>query len=139
MCRLEESMYKEIKKSRKTVLIEHLKKSVRLNDINLIRLIFDQDINIKEEILWKCIEDAAHYARVEVLELILQKSKFFRYRPEEDHSELHQWLRQNIEKGRRGERVGWSCGPDSAPWPSSDVEDYIRVLKILNKRITCVL
>lgn len=115
-------------------MIEHLKKAVPLNDLKLIRSILNHSPNIKEEILWECIEDAAYYARVDVLDFILQKSEFFFYDPEENHSNLHQWLTENIEKGHRGERVGWSCGPDSAPWPSHDVEDYEYVLRRLEGR-----
>lgn len=127
-------MFDEIETSRQKTIIRYLKKAVPLNDTNLVKLILEQKINIKEDVLCYCIEKAAYYGRVEILNLILGKSKCFRYNPEGKNSKLNCWITANIEKGMKNEHVGWTCGPDSAPWPSTDGDDYVAVLDMLNER-----
>lgn len=48
---------------------------------------------------------------------------------------LKQWLKDNIDRYKHDPTsiIGWTCGPDSGPWPSSKIEDYIKTLDIINK------
>ena len=48
------------------------------------------------------------------------------------HKEVLSWIEENIVKGCRGENnLGWSDGPSSAKWPSTDVKDYVKTLDCL--------
>lgn len=42
---------------------------------------------------------------------------------------VYEWLMDNV--GRNAGTVGWQCGPDSAKWPSTDVNDYKQVYNML--------
>lgn len=55
------------------------------------------------------------------------------FNPECDphHQEVLSWIEENIVKGCRGENLGWSEGPDSAKWPSTELKDYVKTLDCL--------
>lgn len=48
------------------------------------------------------------------------------------HKEVLSWLEENVVKGCRGEKnLGWSDGPSSAKWPSTELKDYVKTLDCL--------
>ena len=48
------------------------------------------------------------------------------------HKEVLSWLEDNIARGCRGEKdLGWSEGPDSVKWPSTELKDYVKTLNCL--------
>jgi hypothetical protein len=54
------------------------------------------------------------------------------------HTETFAWLMKNIQQGRNGSYVGWRSGPDSALWPSNNLEDYEECLSLISKyNIVC--
>ena len=52
------------------------------------------------------------------------------------HEDLLKWLVSNMTKAKMGERVGWSEGPDSGLWPSSNPEDYIKTYQFISDYIS---
>ncbi|KAJ8910540.1 hypothetical protein NQ315_011053 [Exocentrus adspersus] len=84
---------------------------------------------------------AAYYARSGTLSKLytLQESKKlqWKFQPLTDtqHANVLNWIQDNVKKGEGNinARLGWSCGPDSSPWPSEHLQDYIRTLCILNE------
>ncbi|KAJ8915270.1 hypothetical protein NQ315_014778 [Exocentrus adspersus] len=84
---------------------------------------------------------AAYYARSGTLSKLytLQESKKlqWKFQPLTDtqHANVLKWIQDNVKKGERNINalLGWSCGPDSSPWPSEHLQDYIRTLCILNE------
>ncbi|KAJ8913226.1 hypothetical protein NQ315_016169 [Exocentrus adspersus] len=84
---------------------------------------------------------AAYYARSGTLSKLytLQESKKlqWKFQPLTDtqHANVLKWIQDNVKKGEGNinARLGWSCGPDSSPWPSEHLQDYIRTLCILNE------
>lgn len=48
------------------------------------------------------------------------------------HKEVITWLQENILKGCKGvKNLGWTEGPDSAKWPSTELKDYVKTLNCL--------
>ncbi|KAJ8915561.1 hypothetical protein NQ315_012445 [Exocentrus adspersus] len=84
---------------------------------------------------------AAYYVRSGTLSKLytLQESKKlqWKFQPLTDtqHANVLKWIQDNVKKGEGNinARPGWSCGPDSSPWPSEHLQDYIRTLCILNE------
>lgn len=51
---------------------------------------------------------------------------------EPEHKKVLSWLQDNIAKGCRGEEdLGWSMGPDSTKWPSTNLKAYVKTLHCL--------
>jgi hypothetical protein len=55
------------------------------------------------------------------------------------HANILKWLRENISKGRNNPEahLGWTCGPDSARWPSTVLQDYEETEALLMSIIIC--
>ncbi|KAK4880209.1 hypothetical protein RN001_008355 [Aquatica leii] len=51
----------------------------------------------------------------------------------EKHAEILLWIQKNISKGTHNPDavLGWTSGPDSAKWPSTNLEDYKETLSYL--------
>ncbi|KAJ8914018.1 hypothetical protein NQ315_012041 [Exocentrus adspersus] len=77
---------------------------------------------------------AAYYARSGTLK---SKKLQWKFQPLTDtqHANVLKRIQDNVKKGEGNinARLGWSCGPDSSPWPSEHLQDYIRTLCILNE------
>lgn len=132
----ERQMFEKIKQSTQEIMMTYLKKAVVFNDVPLVKTILCE-ISIPESDLSDYICEAAYYANIQTLQILLQRCKSFIYRPEEKSAKLQEWLENNIKKGQNGEVVGWTMGADSGPWPSTNLEDYIKVLNMLNDRKMC--
>lgn len=51
---------------------------------------------------------------------------------DDEHKEVLTWLKENIAIGCSGDKkLGWSMGPDSAKWPSTELKDYVKTLNCL--------
>lgn len=49
-----------------------------------------------------------------------------------DHKEVLSWLQKNIVRGCSGDKkLGWTDGPDSVKWPSTELKDYVKTLDCL--------
>jgi hypothetical protein len=50
------------------------------------------------------------------------------------HAAIMTWLMKNISKRKNDSEamLGWTCGPDSAKWPSTDLKDYEETVSLLN-------
>lgn len=125
--------------------------------ILIINLISDFDLklcsfsqypvsNIKRnyENIQTCIDrfvcEAAYLANCNVLRdfiaaLTLQNIDYkFQPNLSEGHQNTIEWLEKNITKGETNPQaeLGWTMGPDSAPWPSTDLNDYKETILLLN-------
>uniref|UniRef100_A0A1Y1MVP8 Uncharacterized protein n=1 Tax=Photinus pyralis TaxID=7054 RepID=A0A1Y1MVP8_PHOPY len=91
---------------------------------------------------------SAEYANVNALTLFIkvcvEKGIECRFNTHEDnrHREIYTWILENIRKGEENPDalLGWTCGPDSAIWPSTQLLDYKKtrelLLTIMRKRDT---
>lgn len=83
------------------------------------------------------ILDTAYYAQSQILENIVHLIKKYglryQFQPLEigKHKAVYQWLLGNLAKSRRAEALGWSSGPDSGKWPSTNIIDYESVCNLL--------
>jgi hypothetical protein len=84
---------------------------------------------------------AAYYARSRTLckMCTVQESKklYWKFQPSTNirHANILKWIQDNVKRGEQdlNARLGWSCGPDSDPWPSEHLQDYNRTLCLLNE------
>jgi hypothetical protein len=91
-----------------------------------------------------CIDEficrAAHLADSQNLETFTQalllNNTSYKFKPLENqtHAAIMTWLMKNISKGKNDSEamLGWTCGPDSAKWPSTDLKDYEETVSLLN-------
>jgi hypothetical protein len=91
-----------------------------------------------------CIDEficrAAHLADSQNLETftqaVLLNNTSYKFKPLENqtHAVIMTWLTKNISKGKNDSEamLGWTCGPDSAKWPSTDLKDYEETVSLLN-------
>lgn len=91
-----------------------------------------------ETLVEEAICDAARLADHRLLKNIItaatENDMQCRFNPEEDpdHKAVLSWVQENLIKGCSGDdRLGWSMGPDSARWPSTELKDYVKTLDCL--------
>lgn len=92
-----------------------------------------------EKTIDEALTKAAYYARYHTLRKLYmtQESKKlgWKFQPSTNahHADILKWIRDNVKKGEENPDacLGWSSGPDSAPWPSTNLCDYKRTLHIL--------
>uniref|UniRef100_A0A1Y1LC04 Uncharacterized protein n=1 Tax=Photinus pyralis TaxID=7054 RepID=A0A1Y1LC04_PHOPY len=85
--------------------------------------------------------ESAQYANVNALEIFIdiciEKSIECKFNPYEDtrHKQIYRWIMGNIQKGEGDSNaiLGWTCGPDSAIWPSTQLIDYKKTYELLLK------
>lgn len=65
--------------------------------------------------------------------ILMQKNIIFEIQPafRKSHMEIMKWLIQNLKK----DTVGWTTGPDSGVWPSSNPEDYKQTYDLIQSYI----
>lgn len=126
-----QKMFEEIREREKDIVKKHIINAACFGDAEFLQFTLKIK-DVHEDTLITCIEKAAYYAQTEALRILLNNSQLFYFSPTEKHNMLYQWLIGNITKSKEGLAVGWSCGPDSGPWPSTNGEDYIAVLSLLN-------
>lgn len=70
--------------------------------------------------------------------ILMEKNINFEIQPtyRKSHMEIVKWLMHNLKKGMEGAQVGWTTGPDSGVWPSSNPEDYEKTFKLIQSYIT---
>lgn len=122
----------EIDTACKTVYEKFFYLSLSKNDEFLMNYILSR-MNLSTIVIFEGIKHAAYFGLVNILKILLKKSKYFIYNPTLDHASLHSWILNNIEKSRLGLPIGWACGPDSGQWPSTNIQDYFDVLSLLNE------
>lgn len=93
----------------------------------------------------QCVDDiileTVYYAQPNILDkvlLLLQRYNIpYSFDPLAPGKQkaVFQWLLGNLSKIGRGERLGWTCGPDSGKWPSESPADYQRVYSLLKSLI----
>jgi hypothetical protein len=73
--------------------------------------------------------------QIAILSLKLNKDVLYRFKPHENvkHSQILHWVKEIISKGNSDPdaQLGWTCGPDSARWPSTKLQDYKETLTLL--------
>jgi hypothetical protein len=94
--------------------------------------------------LESCIDEliceAAYLANYKVLKnfIAVMGLKFMTYKFQpslnSSHSNILNWIKKNILKGEKEPEalLGWTCGPDSARWPSTKLDDYKQTLSLLS-------
>ena len=94
--------------------------------------------------LESCIDEliceAAYLANYKVLKnfIAVMGLKFMTYKFQpslnSSHSNILNWIKNNILKGEKEPEalLGWTCGPDSARWPSTKLDDYKQTLSLLS-------
>lgn len=84
--------------------------------------------------------EAAYYANHDMLEKIIGEIEElhlpFKFRPgfNRRHAKCMNWINKNIKIGKENPRalLGWTDGPCSMPWPSTNLDDYEKTLSLLN-------
>lgn len=91
-----------------------------------------------EDLLDDAFCEAARLADYKLMKNILtaaaEHNLQCQFDPENDpeHRKVLSWVQENIIKGCKGEKdLGWSMGPDSAKWPSTELKDYVKTLDCL--------
>ncbi|KAK4880586.1 hypothetical protein RN001_008732 [Aquatica leii] len=87
----------------------------------------------------ECICNASYLADVQILKkfitALICRNICFKFNPSENekHAEILLWIQKNISKGTHHPDavLGWTSGPDSAKWPSTNLEDYKETLSYL--------
>jgi hypothetical protein len=68
-------------------------------------------------------------------QVLLLNNTSHKFKPLENqtHAAIMTWLMKNISKGKNDSEamLGWTCGPDSAKWPSTDLKDYEETVSLL--------
>lgn len=97
----------------------------------------------KYEKLYKCVDeficDAAYLANCKILKSFVTALFLinfeYKFQPSinERHSRIINWIRRNISNGEQNPsiRLGWTDGPDSGRWPSTELNDYKETLSVL--------
>lgn len=114
------------------LLVDHYSKSYPANNISI-------NYNNISWSIDKAVCEAIYFTQYEFLEKLYQvitrnNLKFkleIKYNLE--HKQLIKWLEDNISEGRNGLPVGWTEGPDSAKWPSTSLEDYVKTMEIVHR------
>lgn len=112
------------------LLIDHYSKSYPASNISKNYRNIDWSID-------KAVCEAVYFTQYEFLEnlyrVIGRNNIHYKLdiKLNEEHKQLIKWLEDNISKGRSGQPMGWSCGPDSGNWPSTTLEDYVKTLEVV--------
>lgn len=89
----------------------------------------------------KLICDALYCADNEFVKRCIQVFKALNYEfnfeplSRISHQNIMAWLINNMRNGAKGKPVGWQSGPDSAHWPSTNTQDYVDVLNLIEPYI----
>ena len=90
----------------------------------------------------KIICDGLYYANKDFVEMLLNIAESnwsiswtFRFKPtsRQSHKDIMKWLIENIRRGNKGQQVGWETGPDSGIWPSTNIQDYVNTIDLIEQ------
>ena len=116
-------------------LLTPVGKTFNFENLSLLNLI--ENYKTVNFITSKLICDSAYLAQhtflSTILDVLQQINLNFVFEPltRQSHKSLLKWIEDNIEKGTRGQRIGWSDGPDSSFFPSQNVHDYIKTRRLI--------
>ena len=92
-------------------------------------------------ILNRCICDAIYYAVPTLVENLIRVKTIlnidYTFNPHQSEKQLSvvKWVLINLDNIINGDTIGWTSGPDSGYWPSTQPEDYLETYEIMNKLI----
>uniref|UniRef100_A0A1Y1KRB6 Uncharacterized protein n=1 Tax=Photinus pyralis TaxID=7054 RepID=A0A1Y1KRB6_PHOPY len=141
------SILSEMCVSNNLALLPEVPLHIRMYILDLVKdAQFNVDSIVKNYKNFLCIMDdamctAIEYANVKALEMLydicIKRNVQYRFRPYEDarHKKVYNWILENIRRGSEvpNASLGWTCGPDSAFWPSTQLSDYKRTFTLLKK------
>lgn len=88
-------MFDEIEDCEKAIMKKYINDAACYGDVEFLNFILTRK-HISEDTLATSIEMAAHYAKVETLQLLLNSSQYFYFAPTKKHKMLNEWLLKNI-------------------------------------------
>lgn len=124
------------------VYLLNLMSNFELDAVHLLYPVKNLFRNYKS--LETCIDqlvcDAAYLADHKILNTLftalIMKSIPYKFLPSsnERHGKVMNWIKKNISRAEEfpNAALGWCCGPDSARWPSTQLDDYKKTLMLLN-------
>lgn len=102
-----------------------------LYPVNRISTNYTSTRTLLDEAICEAARLADHKMLTNILTAAADHELQYQFNPKE-HKDVLTWLKDNIAIGCSSDKtLGWSTGPDSAKWPSTELKDYVKTLNCL--------